>query len=192
MGANVTAYLPDPYENYTPLDIVLDESYDIRFDIAQLLIDHGADVNKTKYDGNTFLTDLVDDGNFDDKYWNDNYVNSSIQKLGFLFKNGIDVTQPNKASYTPITIARCQGKMKVAKYLGLKGAVRDIDNEWWYTIHECYYQDDIDDQLQSLIDEGVDINLKADNGTTALSIAKALHPSYARKMIESLEKAGAK
>lgn len=237
MGADVTGRLSAPYDDYTPFCFLFKENYGTRFDIAQLLVDHGVDLNQLRYNGSTYLIDIVDSSNLDDHNWGNNYAENAMQKLEFLLNNGADVNQPNSTSFTPLTIARCEGKTKLAEYLESKGAVRDINNEWWYTIHESYYESDIKDRLQSLMDEGVDVNLKTDrvvskyspdiaqkgvtalmiavargtdrivqvmldlgadvnikaeNGVTALSIAKDKLSSYNTEIIEMLKKSGAK
>ncbi|KAG4095964.1 ankyrin repeat-containing domain protein [Neocallimastix lanati (nom. inval.)] len=151
--------------------------------ITQMLIDHGADVNKIaniaknisyfyeiKYYSGTPLIYAIDRGSFD------------LVKL--LVENGADVNKKNEDNNTPLYYSIYNKKPKIIEYLLNQGArINEVigdknETALFYAIRMCNVT-----IIRFLINNGADINHKNKDGNIPLSYIS----SYDKKKFELIE-----
>ena len=129
--------------------------YNDHTEIAKLLIDYGADVNKKTEIGTPLMAAALSG-------------NSNI--VDYLIEHGAKVNLKSKFG-TPIIGAALSGNVAIVRILIEKGAKINIqDNEGW-TALMCAVCQNSYDTVKLLIEEGVKVNLKNSTGTTALELA---------------------
>jgi len=137
----------------SPLKVACIESH---FEMAKLLIASGADVNLSDtYNGSTPL------------HWACSSNNAEIVKL--LISNGADVNHLDKSDGSPLGSACKRNNIEIAGILiSNKADINHIDKTYGYTplIIACGYG--FEELAKLLIYEGADVNIKANDGSTAL------------------------
>ena len=115
--------------------------------LINLLLDHGADINaKGGYAGDTPLIQCLIDHR------------PRFDIFDLLIERGANIHIKNKSQMTALTLAKVFEFEKQANKLIANGAKQDLVAEWWLTL--CYYSDKFDN-LQKLIDQGININIKS-------------------------------
>ncbi|MFC1781833.1 ankyrin repeat domain-containing protein [Planctomycetota bacterium] len=155
-------------------------------EIAELLIDSGADVSATNTRGLTPLhlagsKEIAElliakgaDVNAKDNFgytpfdWRAGR-NKDIAEL--LITEGADVNAKGDEGFSPLHFAARRGQKEVVELLIAKGAdVNNKDNNGWTSLHSAASQNH-KDVAELLIDKGADVNAKADDGWTSLHSA---------------------
>jgi ankyrin repeat protein len=126
-------------------------------EIVQLLIEKGADVNKTWKDGVTPLWVASQNGH------------EEVVKL--LIANGADVKKSNENGVTPLWVASQNGHKGTVKLLIEKGADVHKANENGVTPLWIASQNGHEGTVELLIEKGADVKKSNENGVTPLWIA---------------------
>ena len=161
------------------------------YEVAELLIAKGANVNARYYkgegriyDGYTALHFAAENGHTD------------IVKL--LITNGANVNAKEGSGETPLCIAASKGYRNIAEFLIAKGADVNAKGLYFYTrFHSCieaptvlHYAVDGNniEIVKLLIANGANVNAKAKDGITPLRLVT---PNGPREIIDLLKKHGA-
>jgi ankyrin repeat protein len=182
-GANVEG-VPGEEKDW-PLAIAMEHGY---YEIAQLLIDHGANIYRKGINNYNIIDYALSNGRVD--------------SLKFLFSNRMDlnltVREPLKE--TPLHIAASNCRIEVAQFLIDHGAnLNSIDHDGSSPLHyvilsgRCAIDPDFRKPnilfIEFLLSKGADINLTDNNGNTPLH--KAVDKNI-KDYVEFLLKKGAK
>ena len=146
-------------------------------DIAQYLIEHGADVNKAKSDGYTPLftasqfghleivrlliergADVNKASNYGDTpiYIASNNVNLEIVR--FLIEHGADINKANTGGHTPLYIASYKGNLEIARFLIERGAdINKASNDGYNPLYAASQKGHLE-VARLLIEHGADVN----------------------------------
>eukprot|EP00831_Metopus_contortus_P082618 TRINITY_DN8976_c0_g1_i1.p1 TRINITY_DN8976_c0_g1~~TRINITY_DN8976_c0_g1_i1.p1 ORF type:complete len:350 (-),score=60.07 TRINITY_DN8976_c0_g1_i1:12-1061(-) len=124
-------------------------------DLAQMLVDKGADINYVDDDGDTLLHSAAK-------------VNSN-KNMTFLLEKGLDINARNNAGETPLHIVAENGYDSVAEQLIEKGAdLFAVDNKGYMPMHIQLFVYEADkEKVQWLLSKGVDVNMNQIEGKMA-------------------------
>lgn len=146
--------LDTPHEGNTPLHIALNGD---EFEIANLLIDAGVDINKKDNKQNTPLHIAIFGENED------------ISKL--LINKGADINEKNSKGNTPLHTAVFIENTNILELLIEKGAnINEKNSNGNTPLHEAVAESKID-ILRVLIEKGANMNEKNNEGNTPLHLA---------------------
>lgn len=175
-NANVNAKgeFADPEVDYTPLLWAIENC---NLGMAELLLDHGADVNLADSWEDTPLIHAVRKG--------------SLPLVKLLVANGAVVTYRRKASgRTAIFGALGHGNFSIVEFLVQSGEdPRTKDSDGWDLLMVASNASDLK-AVKYLLDKGVDINNRAENGTTAMHLAAQHDSEDGLAVLNSLIKMG--
>lgn len=140
-----------------PLGIAISRGY---MELAEYLIDKGADINRQDSIGRTFLHKAAEDGN--------------LAAVKFLVEKGVRLDVLDEWNHTPLHVAANikvnKGHIEVVDYLVKNGA--DINLTHNYTpIHLAITRGNLD-MVKCLIDNGADLYIKRACDGTPLTYAK--------------------
>ena len=161
-------------------------------EVLQSIIDQGADVNATNNNNSTALIQASSKGNIDainvllsaganmaiqnvvDNTWIHCAIfgNCSKEVLQSIIDQGADVNARNNQNITALMLASRKGNidaMNVLLSAGANRTIEDADGDTW--IHYAIYGNCSKEVLQSIIDQGADVNATNKNNTTALMLA---------------------
>jgi ankyrin len=139
-----------------------------KLDVAQLLLDHGAQVNVKNHKGETPLH-LASRGDHDS-------LDEGVCVVELLLERGTDVNIRDKSEWTPLHSASNNGKYDIAQVLLSHGANVNAENYLGETplhlVGQCKYgsQDGVR-VAQLLLDGGVDVNARDKCNCTPLHAA---------------------
>eukprot|EP00043_Microstomoeca_roanoka_P009711 m.92500 g.92500 ORF g.92500 m.92500 type:complete len:296 (-) comp14669_c0_seq4:2787-3674(-) len=165
-GADVNFRGPHEDRCNAPLHLASGNGYS---DIAQLLIELGADVNVNNYDNNTPL----------------HFVNVHLDIALLLIKHGADINAKNNWGDTALHWVSDNGVTGTASLLIEHGAdINAKNNDEETSLHLATHKGHTD-VVSLLIDRGADVNAKKKDDITALHIAAENgHFDIARLLIE--------
>ena len=161
-------------------------------EVLQSIIDQGADVNARNSQNITALMLASKKGNIDamnvllsagaDRTIEDadgdtwihyaNYGNCSKEDIQLIIDRGADVNERNKKNCTALMLASRKGNIDAMNVLLRAGAdrtIEDADGDTW--IHNAIYGNCSKEVLQSIIDQGADVNATNNKNSTALMLA---------------------
>ena len=146
-----------PAAGITPLMLVVKWNCNER--LLRLLLDAGADVNKSSYNGNTPLFIAVQENN--------------ITFVKLIIDAGANVNEINKGKATPLTIAVQKGYTECFESLLAAGADLNMKDSKGRTALMAFASVGNNDAVKLLLREGADVNITDLNGQTALTCATA-------------------
>jgi len=156
------------YEEYTPLHLASQEGH---VEIAQLLVEHGADVAAQNKDGETPLHRAASRGDLD--------------LARFLVEHGADAAAENKDGVTPLHWASLRGHLDLARFLvehGADAAAQDKDGVTPLHLASSYGHFDL---ARFLVEHGADAAAQRKDGVTPLDSASSHgHLDLARFLVE--------
>ena len=141
-------------------------AYNGMVQVAQVLLDHGADAKLEAERGGTALH-LVSQGQY----------NSQEQGVGIarlLLERGVDVNERQKNLYTPLHSAAFYGRLEIVQLLLVQGSDTNTENVWGETALHLVSRGKYDSQEQGvgiarlLLERGVDVNSQRKDGKTSL------------------------
>ncbi|KAJ5764963.1 hypothetical protein N7520_004522 [Penicillium odoratum] len=164
--------------------------------IAQILLEHGADLSLEDENGQTPLQEAAANGGeemvkfflryqgleSDAKKWiqQAQFYNAVLEgdedTVGLLLENGIDMMMKNVRGEYPLHWAIRSGQLGVASLLLQKGADIDAKDQFGWTALILACANRNEEMMQFLLDNGADINIRTDEmagGHTVLSYATA-------------------
>ena len=161
-----------------------------RLDVAQALVDMGADIDKAMDNGCTSLYVASENGHVEmakllikagadiDKANNDVGTplivasqQGHVEVVRFLLKRGAEINQAQNYGSTPLYIASQQGHVEVVKILLEGGAdINQAANDEVTSLFIASQQAHVD-VVRVLAERGADVNKARDDGTTPLCIA---------------------
>jgi len=150
LGAGANANIGSPY--YTPLEMAIRKR---DLDLAQLLMDNGANIRYTDEDGNTLFHTSAS-------------INSN-KNVDFLLLKGLDINARNNNGETPLHIAAEKGYDSVVEQMINNGAdlfAVDNNNYMPMHIHVFVYESD-EEKVGWLLSKGVDVNMNQIEGGIA-------------------------
>jgi ankyrin repeat protein len=168
----------------TPLYLSVDYGF---YDIAELLINKGADINfKDKY-GDYCINKAAFRGSYDivrlfiskgaDIYVKDQdggtlllygARSGSMDLVTYLINKGLDVNVKDKYGNTVLHYAASSGSVELIKFLIDKGLDVNTKNAKGISILHCAASSGSLELVKFLLDKGADINVKTTGGTTIL------------------------
>ena len=140
-----------------------------KFDIVQLLLEHGANPNAENMHGEIPLH-LVSRGKYDSKEY-------SVGVVRQLLERDVDVNALDKDRNTPLHTASCLGRLEIARVLLDRGATVGSENDRAQTpLHlvsqgSYWFQDDGPGVTKLLLERGADIDAQDKDYTTPLHLA---------------------
>ena len=149
-GADANARRKD---HHTPLHAA---SYRGRFEIVQMLLDHGANVNAENRLGKNAL-DLVSRGEYESR-------EDGVRVAQLLLERGVDANASNKEDWAPLHSASYYGNFEIVRVLLDHGAKADAGNEDGETALSLVSRGEYHPQsngvriVQSLLERGADVN----------------------------------
>jgi ankyrin repeat protein len=162
-------------------------TYPIPIGIAETLVDHGADVNAQNNDGASplLLASLLDeaglvnllllagaDANIKTNRGQTAMMfaarRGNVEMMRALLSSGARVNDQSSDSETPLMYARREG---VSVLIGV-GADINATDTWGYTALMWAVIERKEDEFKELLRSGADVNIKAKDGHTALSLVK--------------------
>ena len=181
-------------------------------DVAQLLIEHGADVAAQNKDGWTPLHQSSEGDHVDmarllvehgadvaaqDKHGltplHQASIRGHVDVSRLLIKHGADVAAQSKHGWTPLHQASIRGHVDVARLLiehGADAAAQSVD--WWTPLHQTSLWGHVD-VTRILIEHGADAAAQSKDGTTPLHEASERgHVDVARLLLDHGANAAAK
>ena len=110
-----------------------------------------------------------------------------LEIVKFLVESGADVNAKDKEGWSVLMEASYEGHLKVIKYLIENGKVNvnAKDDDGWTALMRASWRGYFE-IVKYLVEKGADINIKNNNGKTALDLADS------EKIKEILRKTGAK
>ena len=144
------------FEGQTLLHIAAKNGY---YEIAELLIDKGADVNKADKDGRTPLFVAAEAG--------------YAEIVELLANNGADINKVDVYKYTPLNAAAESGREDVVEYLIDQGADLDKPSKYGVTPLMSSLINVHDSVASLLIESGANIYTKDEDNNTALFFASS-------------------
>ena len=168
---------------------------DCRKEVLQTTIDQGADVNITNKRNVTSLMVASKMGNVDatnvllsagadrtikdvdGDTWIHYAVHGDCSKevLQSIIDQGADVNITNKRNVTSLMVASNKGNVDAIKVLLSAGAdrtIKDVDGNTW--IHYAVHGDCRKEVLQTIIDQGADVNITNKRNVTSLMVASKM------------------
>lgn len=119
------------------------------------LLELGMDVNTTDRAGNTLLMMAARNG--------------QDELLEFLLKNNANALKKNKYGDTALMLAALEGRLKAVLPLIKAGSEINPKSGWFPLAYAAF--NGHTDVLQTLLDNGANVDAQSDNGNTALMIA---------------------
>ena len=153
-------------DNETPLNLATLWDH---FKLADLLLDHGADVFVENNQGDTPLHILS-------KHWMYN-EGDVLNHARLLLKRGAEVNRRNRDNNTPLLLAMVWGQFKLARVLLGHGADANVeDNNSMSPLHllsesRCHDEGDALDIIWPLLEHGAAVNGRDRNNQTPLLLA---------------------
>ncbi len=142
LEAGADANTGSPY--YTPLEMAIRKR---NIEMAQILLDSGADLNHVKENGNTIFHRAAT-------------INSN-KNIDFLLSKGLDINVRNNKGITPLHIAAEKGYTSVIEQMINNGAdpfAIDNNNYMPMHIHQFVYKSD-KEKVAWLLSKGVNVNM---------------------------------
>jgi ankyrin repeat protein len=138
-----------------------------RVEVADLLLEHGADVNVREAKGKTTLLTALS--------WLGDHPNL-LNTVEFLLTHGADVNARDYTFTSSLHLAEGRSNQQVATILlKHKADVNSEDNNGWTPLHKLLgsrmYYDDDPNHVQSLLDHGADVNRRDKANETPLHLA---------------------
>lgn len=157
---------PECHGMETPLFVAAQKNYEV----AKLLIDHGADVNGRGEYGMTVLMNAAKEGNLD------------IVKA--LVENGADINARDESGNTAFMVAASNNRLDIINYLHDQGAdIQAADNEGNNALKSAIQSYRTGGAVKLLIELGVDINKINEKGNTPLMISAMCKEPGAIKLL---------
>ena len=152
---------------------LIDAAMDGNFEKVKLLIEKGADIDAKDNDGVTALMYVSRAGD--------------LEIAKYLVENGADVNAKDKEGWSVLMEASYEGHLKVVKYLIENGKVNvnSKDDDGWNALMRASWRG-YSEIVKYLVKNGADINIKNNDGKTALDWADT------EEIKEVLRKTGAK
>jgi ankyrin repeat protein len=140
-----------------------------RLEVAQILLDHGANANMASDTGSTALH-MVSEGEYDSQ-------EQGVSTARLLLERGVDVNARRKDGRTSLHWAAFKGRVEVARFLLDHGANANMANDMGSTALHMVSEGEYDSQEQGvstarlLLERGVDVNAREKDGWTSLHCA---------------------
>ena len=151
---NINVYVKDDKDRSTPLH---DAAYNGHVEIANLLLQNGAELNARRDNGDTPLHDAADKGH--------------VEITRLLLQNGAEVNSKSKWGNTPLHDAAWNGHEKISRLLLQNGANVNTKSISGFTpLHRAAMKGHID-ILHLLVENGADLEAQHDDGWRALHFA---------------------
>lgn len=129
-------------------------SWDNHFKAVQLLVEHGADINRRDKNGDTAL-----------------HLTTSETVLKYLLQKGADINKRNKAGATPLHAAVSRNRYKFCKLLVEKGADINEQNKIGETALHLAVSPGFFEICNYLVEHKADVNVENKRGETPLHYA---------------------
>lgn len=166
MGANANA----ADTNGVPAIVHASESTeDVRFGLAKLLIDHGADINAANRQGETALKHFC--------------MRADTACLNLVLANNVNVTVVDSFGYTPLLLLTMQVSA-YNKQMEEKGSDKHNELFWNTPLARIAAEDYNLPYIKEFLKRGADPHHKSKDGESAYSIAKEYDLNLIREAIE--------
>jgi ankyrin repeat protein len=140
-----------------------------RVEVAQFLLDHGANANMASDTGETALN-MVSEGEYDSQ-------EQGVSTARLLLERGVDVNARRKDSWTSLHWAAFKGRVEVARVLLDHGANATLETANGETALHIVSRGEYDSEehgigiARLLLGRGLDVNAREKNGRTSLHYA---------------------